>query len=309
MNIRILSPFILIAMFFSVEICQAQILNRIKRGAERAATRVVERKVEKEMESAMERQLEKSWVSIFGEQTDAEGNRVDFGKILAGINMNADTEDAYEFKGQVTMEITGTESNGKKTEPVTMQNYKGIEDFYAGISVDHEEMDDIDEMVMIFDSKNNAYIMLMMQDGEKRSMAYSMDMKVFEEIETQDPKEDFGEVDFRKTGNTKTILGYKCDEYIAEDEEGITYSWITEEKTGIAMNLWDMDSPFGSKNMKSQKTPPHMGKMPTGSMMEMRFESKKNQSTAHYLIKDIDKNFSKTIEMAEYPNIMIASQD
>jgi len=73
------------------------------------------------------------------------------------------------------------------------------------------------------------------------------------------------------------------------------------------MNIWDVDSPFGSKNMKSH--PPHMDKMPTGSMMEMRFESKKDQSTAHYLIKDIDKNFSKTIEMAEYPNMMKASQD
>ncbi|MBS9525492.1 hypothetical protein KI659_15860 [Litoribacter alkaliphilus] len=309
MKLRILSPLILALLFCSTEICQAQFMNRIKRTAERAASRVVERKVEKEVEKAMERQVEKTWVSIFGEQTDAQGRPVDWSKVINSMNMDVTTEDMYEFDGRAVVEITGKDNKGKNMDPMVMHSYLSKSNEYTAVRMESQEAE---QMFMIFDVKNDATIILMEKDGERQSMAYSINWEELaaampEDAENPEDVEDFENLDFKKTGNTKTLLGHLCEEYEVENEEYRSTYWVTKEPIEGAAAFWGNSSPYFNQKFKGQSSEA-FSNLPSGNILEMNYISKTDKTDMIFQIKEIDDNHSMAIHMAEYPNIMLAER-
>ena len=85
---------------------------------------------------------------------------------------------------------------------------------------------------IIFDSKNSAMLILSDSDGEKTGFAMGIDPEMLaEEVEEYAEESEADPYKAYKTGKTKTILGYSCDEYLVEDENfGITHVGI--RKTG-----------------------------------------------------------------------------
>jgi len=302
MRHRSFIPLVLVLTFVSIEVCQAQLVKRIKQAAERAASRVVERKVETEVEKAMERQVERSWIAIFGEQTDAQGNPVDFSKIMGSMNMDVATEEIYEFDSRAEMEITGTDEKGKAIDPMTMHAFTNQQQTYTAIKLDNS---DVEEMLMIFDQKNNATIMLMENEGEKSSIAYSIDWEQLAGTMPEDEDENgqTEKLDFRKTGNTKTILGHACEEYELETEEYKGNYWVTKEPLKGAGQFWGNNSPFFSQKLKGKQ--PQMDNLPEGNILEMHYSSKTDKTNMIFEIKDLDENASKSILMVDYPNMMM----
>jgi hypothetical protein len=309
MKLRHCTPLILLFMFFSMDICEAQLLNRVKRTAERAASRVVERKVEREVEKAVERQIERSWISIFGEQTDAEGRPIDFGKIMGSMNMNVATEESYHFDGKAEMEISGKDEKGKEIEPMTMHSYLSKENPYTAVQMDNPEAE---KMLMIFDTKNDATVILMEKDGERSSLAYSIDWeKMAEAMPEEDidaEGQDFENLNFRKTGKTKTLLGQLCEEYEVETDDYMGSYWVTQEPLEGAANFWSNNSPYFNQKFKG-KQQQQFENLPEGNILEMNYASKKDKSNMTFLIKDLDDNHSVTIHMSEYPNMMMAQHE
>lgn len=301
-----INPLILLLFFFSPEICEAQLINRIKQTAERAASRAVERKVEREVEKAVERKIEKSWTAIFGEQTDADGRPIDFSKIMKGMDMNVTTEDIYDFKGIAILEISGTDAQGKPVDPLLMHTYLTKDQPYGAIKMDNQQSENI---IMIFDSKNNASIILMDNNGEKSSIAYAIDWKAITEQspEVEETTEDFSNIKIQKTGRTKAILGHECEEYTADSEEGFTNYWISKENLGNT-TLWSNGSPLLNQKMKVPENP-GMNNLPQGQILEMNHASKKDKSTSSFMMKELDSNKKNTFKMKDYPNIMNGAPD
>ncbi|HSJ66630.1 MAG TPA: DUF4412 domain-containing protein [Anditalea sp.] len=300
---RLSNIIILILIFFSVEASHAQLLNRIKNTAQKTATRVVERKIEREVEKAVERQIERSWTNIFGEQTDAEGNPIDFSKIMIGMDMDVSIEDHYEFQGLAILEMSGTDHKGKPIEPMLIHSYMGKNDPYTAMKMDNQQSEN---MIMIFDTKNNATIILMDDKGEKSSIAYSIDWSEVYSGEAMPSESNYSEKDFRKTGKTKTILGHLCEEYEVDDDEGTGNFWITKEDIGSAAGLWGNSSPFFAQKMKNQN--PDLENLPQGSMLEMNYKSKKDKSSSTFLMKELDPEKVNLFDMNDYPNMMKTSQ-
>lgn len=148
-----------------------------------------------------------------------------------GLTGNVDYEESYHFNAYIQMEITTYKKNGKLDEQVIYDNYVHKEDAdYAMVFKDEG-----DKSTIIFDTKNSAMIILSENDGEKTGFATTIDPEAMADLaEDYEEDEEVEEVDMNsykpiKTGKTKQILGYSCDEYMVEDEESEVHMWISEK--------------------------------------------------------------------------------
>jgi hypothetical protein len=224
--------------------------------------------------------------------------------------MDVDTESAYDFSGLAIMEISGTEANGKTVDPVHIHSFLSSNSNHYGMEfIDKENSKNQERTIMIFDHKNNATIMLLESDGERSSIAFSLDWNNLMEMENTEETEqevvDLNDYKFEKTGNTKNILGYTCDEYhVSGDEFEGTY-WISQSPIEGLESFWGKNSPFVTQKMKNNNQI-YYNNLPEGNMLEMHFVSKEDQSSSHFRFTEIDKNKSNTFSMEDYPNVMQA---
>ncbi|SHN33948.1 Domain of unknown function [Cyclobacterium lianum] len=306
---------VIICLSFISWNAHSQLLNRIKRAASEGVSRAVERTVEKEVAKATQRQLEKAFSNLYGDMETGEsgsaGGNYDFSKIMGSINMDVETESSYNFSGLAVMEITSTDEKGKAQDPVVFNSFLSENPDYFGMEfVEQNRKNDKEKAVIIMDHKNEATIMLMDNEDGKSSMAFSIDWagmmdeaaRMDEESENPSAMNN-ADVSFEKTGNTKEILGYTCDEYrvTSEDMEG-TY-WLSQSAIVGMESFWSKNSPFVTKKMKAEN-PEYFNNLPEGNILEMDFTSKEDESSTQMKMVEIDTGKSSSFDMADYPNAM-----
>lgn len=297
-----LSLFFLLSPF----IADAQILNRIRRAAEQGVSNAVERRVEKEVENAAQRQLEKAFGELYGpEAQNAEGG-IDLSKIMKGINVNVPTEDSYHFTGKAVMEMTGTDEKGKAIDPVWMTTYLSESADYSGMEFSaadqKQQKEGLEKTIMIFDMKNKASVILLENEGEKSSMSLGFDADIEERILDTDTL-DLDDIKFEKTGNTKTIADHLCEEYKAENEEGMASYWVSREPVEAFNSFWGKNSPFLTKRLKNANKE-YFDRLPDGDILEIDSQSKKDKSTWTMTMKSLEPSSPSAFVMADYPNMM-----
>lgn len=313
MNIKPLFLLIVGLSFISFD-AQSQLLRRIKKAASEGVSKAVEKTVEKEVEKATQRQLEKTFSDLYGDlEEDSDGNPTtgqgtpsyDLGKVMGSINMNVDTESEYSFSGLAVIEIKSTNKKGKEEDPVNFNSFLTDNSDYFGMEfIDPEAKSNSEKSIIIMDHKNEATVLLIENEKEKSSMAFGMDfggmMEGYQNAENENSPND---ISFEKTGNTKDILGYSCEEYHmdAEDSEG-TY-WISKDPIEGLEGFWSKNSPLITKKMKEQNSS-YFTSFPDGNMMEMTFKNKEDGSSSEMKIIKIDTNHSVSFELADYPNAM-----
>jgi hypothetical protein len=209
------------------------------------------------------------------------------------------TADSYEFTGFATLELQTKDEKGKSMDPMTMKSYLGQNSEYTGMEIsDPKNPSTI--TTMIFDMENKASILLMDNEETKNSFAYKLD---FDDV-LDDASVSVEESNFKieKTGNTKDILGYTCDEYFVKSEDGQGTYWITEDLINGSSSFWSSNSPFASSKMQ-EKYADHFANMPKGNFMEMDFTSTDGSEVMMKVI-DIQASQPKTFKMSDYPNMM-----
>ena len=145
-----------------------------------------------------------------------------------GLTGNVEHETEYSFDAHIQMEISEYKKNGKLDNQMLYDSY--VQKEKADYAM--EFSDKGSKSVMIFDTKNSAMLILTNSDGEKTGFATTIDPETMAE-ETEAYEED-SEVDsdpfnYKKTGKTKMILGYSCDEYLMEDEATEVRMWVSEK--------------------------------------------------------------------------------
>ena len=302
--------FLSITFFLSPFMVEAQLLRRLKNAAEEGVARAVEKRVVSEVEKATQKQFEKAFGDLYGGPRGGAG--YDFSKILESINTNVEIDESYTFAGVADMEVTGTESNGKTADPVLIKSYLSSNEQLTGMEfIDQAEKKNKERSVMIFDFKNNATIMLLEEGDKKTRIAFGMDwqnmMESMGEMAAEEDDEDsdykLEDFTFEKTGNTKTILGYACDEYRAKNDEMEASYWISKDPIAGLQTFWGNNSPFLTQRMKSENKVT-LDRFPDGSLMEMYFESKTDKSTSKFAMVNIDTNKTQTFVMADYTNAL-----
>jgi hypothetical protein len=283
----------------------AQFINKIKNAAERGVSRAIEKKVESEMEKMARRKLDKMFKDVYGTDDPSTIPMVDYEKMMSSIYNDIEVDESYEFEGFAVLEITGIDEKGKQNEPINLTSYYSENPKITGMKFTDPEKKEDGTYVLIYDFNRNAGITLLENEGEKMRMTFAYDYaamsetEISEDAEIQDKAED---VSFKKTGNSKSILGKDCEEYLIETDENITSYWVT--KTPITGNtpFWSQNNPFLTARMKDQN-PDLFNNLPTGNMMEAHVVSKVDKSKIDMVTIDLQENSKETFVMADYPSI------
>jgi hypothetical protein len=185
---------------------------------------------------------------------------------MSGKLMNVKIEPEYKFPVSMNMHNTSYTKGGKKEE-MDMRYYLNTADNKIGVKMTGQRKNS-EEMLIIYDTKANAMIML--NEAKKTGMA--MSMNAFMSGEAIKKREEGGAspeggkttTSCKKTGKTRTIQGYSCEEYVCVDEEKKTRSeiWVTN-KISADLSIASMRSPMAGYFGRTQGV--------GGMMMEASF--------------------------------------
>jgi hypothetical protein len=281
----------LCVLFFLPE-AEAQILNRLKRKAERVAEKKVEEEFDKALAKKVDEEFEKDSTQRdggeFGGYDRTESALADAiaGKYMDKFDMSdVELPETYEFDLTIAYEIQ-TEDE----DPVNMsfiiapegEKYMGFTGATQGQEFQY----------MIWDLERNVFVMYQEQDGKKSLMKLPNFASIAEA--DQEQAMEASEMEIRKTGETKTILGYTCEKYIIEDDKNYGEAWIAADfpysyERFSALVSTQMKTPGYSELSEEQ-----------GYALEMLTrEKKKKAKTTVMKVIDIDES-GITINNSEY---------
>jgi hypothetical protein len=229
-----------------------------------------------------------------------------------GLSEAANVKPDYEFDGFIDMEVTES-IDGEEREKTVYTTYIDSESLdYGMVFREHGEEG---TSTIIFDTENNLMLTLVEEDGEKSGFAVSYTPEQAEAIadefegENAELEEDAGvseEEDVEeiedadlydpyksyKTGKTKKILGYKCDEYVMDDEKAVATMWVTDELSKETKNTYMQNSSFSGMFMHAYYT--------NGTVMEYITEYKDDNRKTVMLVTDIDMSKRSSISTRGY---------
>lgn len=203
------------------------------------------------------------------------------GQLGAGAT-EANYEKNYKFDTYMQMEVS--DQDGEKVVYNAYLTRDGSS--YAVIFEDQGA-----KSLIIFDTKNSTMLMLVENDGEKTGFAMGVDPSAFadqeEEVEGNDSYESF------KTGNTKMLLGYECDEYLIKDENSEVRVW-SSEKLGkeVEKKMFRNQQIFGGALA-------HAAWM-DGMALEYDFKDLENGTQGVMRVTEIDLESDKSISTGDY---------
>lgn len=208
-----------------------------------------------------------------------------------GLSGNVDYESSYRFDARIEMEVSTYDTKGKLEDQSKYDTYmnKGSID-YGMVFGDKGE-----RTTVIYDDVNSVMLMLSDSDGEKTGFAMGIDKAAFSVEDGEDREEaETSIIDgLKKTGRTKTILGYSCDEYLAEGEEAETRMWVSE-KLGkeVRKEMLNNQQYFGGTFYYANRV--------EGMVLEYETLDKEDGEKMVMQVTGIDLNSSHTISTREY---------
>ncbi|WP_373496307.1 DUF4412 domain-containing protein [Aquiflexum sp.] len=281
----------------------AQFAKQLQKAAERGVARAVERKVEIEIEKLAMRQLNKVFKDVYGTEDTGKIPGMDIKKILESIENDVEVDESYNFTGYSILEMTGLDEKGKPIEPVILKAYLSEDSNITGMEFSEQNKKTNDTYVMIFDFNRSISITLFENDGQKMRMAYGYDYAAMSKSIDLEEVEDDQNVSFQKTGNSKNIMGYDCEEYLIETDENITNYWVTKTPITGQASFWGQNNPFLTARMKDVN-PGLFDNLPVGNMMEAYMKSKKDKSIMEMKVTDLKEDQPKSFQMEEYPGMV-----
>ena len=254
---------------------QAQFLKKLGEKAKEVAERTLERKTEEKTEKTTEQAVDsifevpkkvtktkknkKKSIPINSElQTEEVESPTDDislpGNMFSASNVSY--EQSYVFPVTATIEVEDVTANLKKT---TMKQGYGKEALIT-------EMETSGDPIII-DMKNQAAIMLNINNGTAQVMSLQWMEKMMGNGEDIDNEEMTNIPEVIKTGNTKQMNGYTCHEYNISFENGTINAWYAPD-----VNFNYQDYLRGMSKMfskKKEENPIQLLNSDYGYVMEM----------------------------------------
>ncbi|WP_339918280.1 DUF4412 domain-containing protein [Yeosuana marina] len=190
---KTLKAILFILIIFIAPNTNAQLLKKLMKKATEASERTLERKVEEKTET----ETEKAFDSTFNNQKQTKNEKSSSFNISASKVAPAAN---YNFSHKYVMQV-----KSDKNETILNYYLTNSGDYLASSVPDKNGNED---MKTVMDLGRKTMYMFMENKGDKSQMSMSLDL---EEI-ADDAREETN-VKVTLTGKTKTILGYKCEEY------------------------------------------------------------------------------------------------
>ncbi len=278
----------MLAMIFSLVDTDAQSLRSMLR------KKIIEDQLEAQAERDSTRAVEA------GEEPDQSPNTTMTHVYMdaLGLSGNVDYETKYNFDAYIQMEVSNYNKKEKLKDKVIYDSY------YSKDAIDYAMVfkDDDSKSTIIFDSKNNAMLVLSDNDGEHTGIAMGIDPETMaENAEEFEEESGVNPYEANKTGKTKTILGYSCDEYLVEDEYSETRMWASE-KLGkqVRREMLANQQTFGGAFYHAAYT--------KGMVLEYDFLDKDDGDRTLMLVTKIDLNHNHSISTSSYAVMSLKSQ-
>ncbi|HKK40775.1 MAG TPA: DUF4412 domain-containing protein [Bacteroidales bacterium] len=265
--------------------------------------RAINRHIEQKIDSAVDKSLEnkeKDQAKDSNANADNTANK-DYstratGRGLFGGKIDIKYDDDYKFTGRIYMQMESYDNkNVVKSDYYTYFNKSNMN---AGI-----EMEVIDQSkgekpvptVFIFDGENRCFIMLIGGEDSKTGIISTLPTDsamaaMAEKHKGEDPEH----AQISKTGNTRMIAGYKCEEYKVTDPEDNSYAnvWMTKD---IKLNA---DRAYWSK--AGVPTYYNFPGFEGAIMLAMESYDKHNKPVMKMETKEIDENYNHDISTSGY---------
>jgi len=290
-------------LFLSAQPAKAQLLKKIQDK--------VNKKIENRIDQEADEQIDKTLDQVFegdstSEQTNDDSSDLSdqqrMSNIMKGLGMSGEPvpiADSYHFQSKIQMHIESYDDKGKLEsdgEFITwvspsMKNF--AYEFVSGnIARDGKGL-------IIMDVENNAMIILSEEDSKKTGIVYGFNPDAFSSW--SDSLADYDDYEpanvnlnpyLEKTGQTKTISGYSCDEYHYNNPEEDTEAnfWLSKE------------ADFSTKDMISSifKTASYSNGMPWGFIMESESWNKNTKERNLMKVTEINKNANTRFNLSDY---------
>ena len=206
-------------------------------------------------------------------------------------------EASYEFNTNVTYQMEFSSKDNSSIVDYGMwfsenENYMGTQ--VKNIKSKEKEQQDMPaSMLSVIDEKNKTMIIFM----EDQKIAQVLSMEKIKEISMEENEAENANTDFeglKKTGKTKKILGYTCEEFVAVNDENNFSIWVTDE-----LELFQKSMFYSINESLGGNTFRNIPKDAEGFMMEMHFENLVNGEKGKMIVTEINKQ-SKSINTSEY---------
>ncbi len=227
---------LIIAFVFSSGL-NAQFFDRLKKRTQDKLERKAEQKLVEELseeiarrafrpiEKAMDDMLRSSYEESekeAGRSVDWEKAGESYAQFLGGMNQAANVPPSYDFKTKIDVAITDYDKKKSKISYLFSDNSKimGIVSYDKG-----------DKSMVVMDTENDAMVIYAYKDGKTTAQAIPAFTTMLGGMAAMSDEKVFDENEFKvtKTGKTKKILGYQCDEYIFEDKDTEGKGYMTNE--------------------------------------------------------------------------------
>lgn len=226
----------------------AQIGNFIKNQASKAANvaaRESEKEANRRADSAIQKNAEKAAKETAdniekdskANKSEEQGNQsqggMDLGKFLGG-KVDLKYNEEYSFTSRLYMQ---TETYDKK-EVLKMDLFMFFSAKSPSVGMETKSLTDEQgnttpvASTMVMDGENKCFIILTDMNGTKMGIISAIPDENTAQMQPDGkPAQKVTPTDFTKTGNTKVIAGYKCDEYSYKNTENKTTGkvWFTKE--------------------------------------------------------------------------------
>jgi hypothetical protein len=201
-----------------------------------------------------------------------------------------DIEPIYKFTDNVLVEIQSYKKSGEKNgDPVnTRYLFSKDKNYFGSEILFDDKKGNTAHSKNIYEFDKNKVITLTDNNGNKIAMVIKFNLSAEAENYV-----DSNKVTIVKTGRTKTILTYLCEEYILTDDEGNkTEMWVSP-KVPFNMGKIAAINKAGKNNALSNYPI-------SGFTLEMTIYNKKGVKTTTWIVKEINLNQQTSISTDGY---------
>jgi hypothetical protein len=291
--IRLITLTLLVSLL-SFNSTQAQLLKKLKKRVQAATEDVI---VDKVAEKAAQ-ETGKAMDSLLQIDPDYQPySQAQLEQFMVQDSVDFPMEATYEFNTRVTYQMEFSSKDNSSIVDYGMwfsenENYMATQ--VKNIKSKEKNQQDMPaSMLSVIDEKNKIMIIFM----EDQKMAQVLSMEKIKEISVEENEAENTNTDFeglKKTGQTKKILGYNCEEFAAVNNENNFSIWITDELELFQKNMfYSINESLGGKTFKN------IPKDAKGFMMETHFENLVNGEKGKMIVTEINKQ-SKSINTSEY---------
>ena len=289
--LNLLSMYLLISLL-SINNLEAQLLKKLKKRVQEATEDVIAEKAAQKAEQETGKALD----SLLEIDPDYQANYEEqLKQMMTSGSENIPIEESYAFDTSVTYELTIIEND--KPSVVNYEMWFPEKAGYMATKVKNSSKEDSKDMpssmVSILDDTNQAMIIIM----EEQKIAQLLSMSKIKEVAIKENEIESVDTEFKslqKTGKTKKILGYDCEEFSSQNETDKFTFWITKDLELFQKNMF-----FNISKSLGGNTFDNIPKNAQGFMMEMHFENSSNGQKGSMTVVNIDKS-KKQIMMNEY---------